>query len=150
MYRYRTQGAIRGSPYPGGLAAQCHMACDTKLAPCQRQLPTTEELEGKELPAWAEPYGQAGAQAATTMRMTREIDRQALRLEYECWDMQEVEDLCLMVLQRVRDDTEARTAAGQKPQVSTSPPHLVFELRHRRREGLQPPPSQGRSHASER
>ena len=75
------------------------------VAPSRQRLPTTEE---------AELYGQAGAQAATTMRMPREMDRQALRLEHQCWDVQEVEDLCHAVLQQVRDDTEAHRAAGQK------------------------------------
>lgn len=77
----------------------------------------------RELPKQAEPYGQAGAQAATTMRITREIDGQSLRLEHQYWEVQEVEDLCHAVLQRVQDDTKARRAAGQKPQVLSSPPH---------------------------
>ena len=71
----------------------------------------------------------AGAPPATNMRMVREIDQKIPRLEHDGWDTAEVADLCscLAVLRRVRADTEARAAARQKPQVSTSPPHLTFE-----------------------
>ena len=57
----------------------------------------------------------------------REIDRRIPRLAHEGWDTAKVADLCLAVPRRVRDDTEARAGAGQKPQVATSPPHLTFE-----------------------
>ena len=97
------------------------------VAPRQRYMLTDAEIELKVPPPRPEPYGQAGAPPATNMKMVRAIDRQIPRLEYGGWDMAEVADLCFEVLRRVRDDTEAREAAGQKPQVLMSLPHLIFE-----------------------
>ena len=98
-----------------------------EVGPRHRRMPTTAELEGKAPPQHAEPYGQAGAPPATNMKSARAIDRMIPRLEYEGWDVAEVADLCHDMLCRVRDDTGARAAAGQKPQVSTSPPHMTFD-----------------------
>ena len=77
-------------------------------APSQRWLLSMEELEGKELLPRPEPYGQAGVQVVTTMRMAREIDAHlAMAMESQYWDTQEAEDLCFELLCQVRDDTEA-------------------------------------------
>ena len=90
-------------------------------------MPTDAEIELKVEPARPEPYGQAGAQPANNMKMVRAIDRRMARLEHGGWDMAEVGDLVHDVLRRVRDDTEARADAGQRPQASAAPPQLTFE-----------------------
>ena len=116
------------------------------VASPHRHVPTDAEIKLKVAPAWPEPYGQAGVQLATNMKMLRAIDRRMDRLEHGGWDMAEVGDLALDVLRRVSDDTEARADARQRPQVSAAPPQLTFEdaeltrifSLHRRDVGLGP------------